>query len=96
MPWTQGAHPLEAKKVCADGHLVQLRFEPGFEDPNWCTTGHTFFVQAGVLHLVLEDALIEVLADNGLVLTHGTAHKAANRGDEPLILLAIQHEIRPR
>ena len=93
LAWEPGAHPLEKKRVSAGGYLVQLRFEPGFEDPNRCVTGHTLVVLEGVLHLVGDRETVAVPAGQVCVVEQGTGHRACNRGSEPLVLLAIQHEL---
>lgn len=89
--WEPGAHPLEQKKVCADGKMVMLRFAAGFEDPNWCTRGHCLCVRTGVLRLILRDEVHVVTAGDAIVVTEGTEHRAANGGSGTLELLAVQY-----
>lgn len=94
LPWLPGAHPLEQKRVRAGGYLVQLRFEPGFEDPNRCVTGHTLIVLEGELTLLADTGeALRVPAGQVCVVEQGAGHRAANRGATAVVLFAIQHEL---
>jgi quercetin dioxygenase-like cupin family protein len=84
--WQAGGHPLERKKLGALGGATLLRFEPGFEDPNWCVNGHAGYVLEGTLRLTLDDGAIEAGAGQGFVLDPGTRHRASNPGAVPVVL----------
>ena len=86
LPWQPGNHPLERKKLGLLGGATLLRFEPGFQDPNWCTNGHVAYVLEGMLRLQLRDTVLDVLAGQGFVLDPGEAHRASNPGFEPVVL----------
>lgn len=88
-PFTQGAHPLEQKKVCADRPAALLRFEPGFADPNWCERSHVIYVLAGTLELELRDGTRRVGAGDGCWLDAGTTHRARNAGSEPVVAFIV-------
>ena len=85
----QGAHPLEHKKVCADRPAALLRVEPGFADPNWCERSHVIYVLAGTLELELRDGTRRVGAGDGCWLDAGTAHRASNSGDVPVVAFIV-------
>lgn len=89
MPFEQGGHPLEQKKVCGERPAVLLRFEPGFADPNWCRRAHVIHVLSGVLELELRDRNERVAAGNGCWLDAGTEHRARNPGSEPVIAFIV-------
>ncbi len=86
LPWQPGAHPLEKKKLGALGGATLLRFEPGFEDPNWCVNGHAGCVLEGTLRLILDDGEMEVRAGQGFVIDAGTRHRASNLGRGVVVL----------
>jgi quercetin dioxygenase-like cupin family protein len=85
IPWQSGNHPLERKKV-ASGGLSLLEFAPGFSDPDLCRRSHVFFVLEGTLSLELQAETVSVRAGSAFWLDRGTAHRAANRGDVPVVL----------
>jgi quercetin dioxygenase-like cupin family protein len=84
--WQPGAHPLEQKKLGALGGATLLRFEPGFEDPNWCVNGHAGFVLRGTLRLAFDEGAVEVGEGEGFVIDPGTRHRAANAGKDAVVL----------
>ena len=86
LPWQPGGHPLERKKLGALGGATLLRFEPGFEDPNWCVNGHAGFVLEGALRLALDEGFLEVGEGEGFVIDPGTRHRAANAGPRAVVL----------
>lgn len=89
LPWQPGNHPLEEKKLGDVEGVVLLRFAPGFEDPNLCTADHVLSVFSGELTLGLERGDVTLRAGQSCALTSGTAHRAKNLGDEPVVLLAV-------
>jgi quercetin dioxygenase-like cupin family protein len=86
--WVQGAHPLEQKKVVPPG-MTLLRFEPGFEDPNWCPRSHILFVVSGLLRVDFRDARVVVPAGEAIQIDSGTEHKVAVEGDQPTTLFVV-------
>ncbi|MCU0254611.1 MAG: cupin domain-containing protein [Acidobacteria bacterium] len=86
LDWQAGPHPLERKKLGALGGASLLRFEPGFEDPNWCVNGHAALVLEGTLRLEYEAGAAEVSAGQGFVIDPGTRHRASNPGAVPVVL----------
>ena len=84
--WQPGAHPLERKKAGVLGGATLLRFEPGFEDPNWCVNGHAGFVLEGALRLALDEGFLDVGEGEGFVIDPGTRHRAANAGPRAVVL----------
>jgi quercetin dioxygenase-like cupin family protein len=79
MPWTPGGHPLEQKKAAA-GAMTLLEFAPGFEDPNWCTSGHVLFVLEGEFALTLDGEQVAVGPGEACQVAPGERHKAINVG----------------
>ncbi len=94
IPWAQGAHPLEQKKV-ADGGMTLLQFEPGFDDPNWCERSHALFVVQGTLHLEFESETVALEAGAGIWIDPGTPHRASVRRGAPAIVFAVSDLVRP-
>lgn len=88
-PFVPGGHPLEKKQLGSDPKILRLRFEVGFEDPNFCQRGHVILVEQGTLTLELEGELLTVEKGEVVRLTPGTRHRAANRGELPTELLII-------
>lgn len=86
MEWNPGGHPLEQKKVLAERGLTLLRFDVGFEDPNWCTNGHIIYVVRGRFELTLDDGTKTLDTADACVLDPGTKHRAKNPGNEPVEL----------
>lgn len=84
--WQPGGHPLERKKLGALGGATLLRFEPGFEDPNWCVNGHAGYVLEGTLRLDFDGEVVEVGEGEGFVIDPGTRHRAAQAGRGPVVL----------
>lgn len=80
IPWEQGGHPLERKKVSSTG-LVLLEFAPGFADPNWCRRSHVIYVIEGTLSLELRDGVVAISAGDAFALASGVEHRAANHGE---------------
>lgn len=89
IPWSQGGHPLEQKKLTADPHFALLRFEPGFRDPSVCHRGHFLYVLQGQLSFELEDGELVVPAGHGCRLPPGCSHRAQNKGVVPVDLLIV-------
>jgi len=89
LPWQPGNHPLEEKKLGDAPGVVLLRFAPGFRDPEICRNAHVLYVLSGELTLGLEVEDVVLRAGEACTLTHGTAHRAENAGDRPVILLAV-------
>lgn len=89
MPFEQGGHPLEQKKVCGERPAALLRFAPGFADPNWCVRAHVIYVLSGTLELELHDRRELITAGNGCWLDAGTAHRAGNPGSEPVVAFIV-------
>jgi quercetin dioxygenase-like cupin family protein len=87
-PWTPGAHPLERKKVAPPG-MTLLRFEVGFEDPNWCTRSHVLFIVEGALSVELETQTVVVSAGDAIALDPGTRHRVAVIGSEATTVFAL-------
>lgn len=92
LPWTAGNHPLERKQVAPDRPLAMLEFAPGFADPNWCERSHVILVLRGTLELELADGVRRVERGEACIIDAGTAHRARNAGDEP-VLAFITSEI---
>lgn len=88
-PWTEGAHPLERKKVAPGSPAVVLELEPGFADPRWCDSGHVMYVLDGALGLELEVGHETITAGDGCTLDPGTRHRAYNAGDGVLRLFVV-------
>ncbi len=86
LSWAQGAHPLERKKVGTLPNVALLEFAPGFEDPNWCRRAHVLYVLSGVLTFELETGLVQIAEGESCVIDAGTAHRAQNQGEEPVLL----------
>ena len=86
---TQGAHPLETKRVWPERGLTILELGVGFEDPNVCSNGHFIYVLQGTLELVLDDGIERVTEGDACTLDAGTAHRARNAGSDPLRLLVL-------
>ena len=95
LPWQPGAHPLEKKKLGALGGATLLRFEPGFEDPNWCVNGHAGYVLRGTLRLAFDEAIAEVSEGEGFVIDPGTRHRATNSGREAVELFIARRGATP-
>jgi len=89
LPWTPGGHPLEEKKLGDAPGVVLLRFAPGFEDPQICRGDHVLYVLSGELTLGLDDETVTLGPGEGCTLRAGTAHRAANSGEEAVTLLAV-------
>lgn len=89
LPWQQGNHPLEFKKVVPETPCVLLMFMPGFSDPNLCQRSHVLHVLEGRLTLELADEALRVEAGQSCVLPAGTSHRARNDDDQPVIVLAL-------
>jgi mannose-6-phosphate isomerase-like protein (cupin superfamily) len=90
LPWQQGGHPLEKKKLVEGRSVALLRFEPGFADPSWCERSHVFYVVAGTLDLELDGGEIaRMCAGECAVLDRGTRHRARNAGAAPLTLFVV-------
>jgi quercetin dioxygenase-like cupin family protein len=88
--WTLGGHPLEWKQLDpAAPNIARLRFEPGFSDPNWCTTSHLIRVESGALTLELAEETITLEAGEFIRLRRGTAHRAQNLGSVPVTLFIV-------
>ncbi len=85
LPWTQGGHPLERKKVGGHLSLALLEFQPGFADPNWCRRAHIIYVISGVLTFELETGLVQVTEGESCVIDPDTPHRAQNHGDEVVV-----------
>lgn len=85
LPWTQGGHPLERKKVGGHPAITLLEFGPGFSDPSWCQRAHVVYVLSGALTFELESGLVLLSAGECCVLDAGTAHRAQNHGDEAVV-----------
>jgi quercetin dioxygenase-like cupin family protein len=85
LPWTQGSHPLERKKIGGHPSLALLEFAPGFSDPGWCRRGHVIYVLSGVLTFELETGLVQLAEGESCVIDTGTVHRAHNHGTEPLV-----------
>lgn len=93
LPWTQGGHPLEQKKVHGERPLGLLRFAPGFADPNWCPRSHILLVLEGSLQLEFERQTVTVQAGQACQIDAGTAHRASNPGAvEALVFIASEIE----
>jgi quercetin dioxygenase-like cupin family protein len=86
--WSQGAHPLEQKKVAPPG-MVLLRFEPGFADPNWCSRSHVLFVVSGVLGVEFRDGNVVVPAGDAIQIPQGIEHRVAVVGSAETTLFAV-------
>lgn len=89
LPWQQGNHPLEHKKLAPQGTCVLLMFMPGFADPNLCTRSHVLQVLEGTLSLGLGEETLRVGPGELVLLEPNTPHRAANEGSEPVVLLAV-------
>lgn len=88
-PFEQGAHPLEQKKVAREHPVGLLRFAPGFADPNWCLRAHVLYVLEGTLELELRDRVQSVAAGDACWLDAGTAHRARNPGQTPVLAFLV-------
>jgi quercetin dioxygenase-like cupin family protein len=95
LDWQPGAHPLERKKLGALGGATLLRFEPGFEDPNWCVNGHAGYVLEGTLRLAFDEGAVEVREGEGFVIDPGTRHRAANAGWDAVSLFIAPRGAAP-
>jgi mannose-6-phosphate isomerase-like protein (cupin superfamily) len=96
LPWTQGNHPLERKKVGAGRPVALLEFAPGFADPNWCERSHVIYVCSGALEIELRDRVERFAAGECCVIDAGTPHRASNPGTEPVTaFIASEIEVRP-
>jgi quercetin dioxygenase-like cupin family protein len=80
MPWEEGTHELERKKVVAGHSVVLIEFAPGFADPNPCERSHVLYVIQGVLELELDQGATLVRAGQCAVVEKGTRHRAKNAG----------------
>jgi mannose-6-phosphate isomerase-like protein (cupin superfamily) len=89
LPWQQGNHPLEFKKVVEGRPCVMLMFMPGFADPNLCQRSHVLHVLEGQLSLELEGQKLQLGPGECCVLAAGTSHRARNDAAEPVIVLAV-------
>jgi mannose-6-phosphate isomerase-like protein (cupin superfamily) len=89
LPWQQGNHPLEHKKIAPEKSCTLLMFMPGFCDPNLCSRSHVLQVLSGTLSVGLGDQRVRVQAGELLILEPDTLHRAQNEGDEPVVILAV-------
>ena len=87
LAWTQGAHPLERKKMSAERPVALVEFAPGFEDPNLCTRAHFIFVVSGELELESRAGVERFVTGECCVIDRGTEHRARNNGREAVTLL---------
>ena len=69
--------------------MVQLRFEPGFADPQWCSRSHVLIVLEGELAVEFRDHVVWVGAGDALKVDAGTEHRAKNHGKTPRVLFAV-------
>ena len=89
LPWQQGNHPLEHKKIAPEKSCTLLMFMPGFLDPNWCPRSHVLHILEGTLSVALAEGSVQVRAGELLILEANTPHRASNEGTEPVVLLAL-------
>jgi hypothetical protein len=94
LPWTAGGHPLEQKKVDPISGAVILKFLPGFADPNWCPRSHLLYVLEGTLTLEFEQQALAVHKGQACRIDQGTQHRAANKTQQDVVLLAVS-DIEP-
>ena len=95
LPWTAGNHPLERKQVAPTSPLAMLEFAPGFVDPNWCERSHVILVLRGVLEFELKDGVRRLERGKACIIDAGTAHRARNAADEPVLaFIASETEVR--
>lgn len=89
LPWQQGNHPLEHKKIAPERSCTLLMFMPGFADPNLCSRSHVLYVLEGRLSVGIGDELVRVGAGELLILEPNTLHRAQNDAAEPVVILAL-------
>jgi mannose-6-phosphate isomerase-like protein (cupin superfamily) len=89
LPWQQGNHPLEHKKIAPEKSCTLLMFMPGFADPNLCSRSHVLHILEGTLSVGMENQTVRVRAGELLILEPNTLHRAANDSEEPVVLLAV-------
>jgi mannose-6-phosphate isomerase-like protein (cupin superfamily) len=89
LPWQQGNHALEHKKISPEKSCTLLMFMPGFSDPNLCSRSHVLHILEGTLSVALGAELVRVRAGELLILEANTLHRAANEATEPCVLLAV-------
>jgi quercetin dioxygenase-like cupin family protein len=89
LPFVQGGHPLERKKIGPHASVAVLEFAPGFADPNWCTRAHVFHVLEGELTLELDGSREVVGQGSSCVLDAGTRHRAGNEGGTRAVIFAV-------
>jgi hypothetical protein len=95
LPFAQGVHPLERKKLAAHPSVALLEFAARFADPNWCTRAHVFHVIQGELTLELDVAREVLRAGDACVIDAGTRHRAMNAGGDPVALFAMSDLVWP-
>jgi mannose-6-phosphate isomerase-like protein (cupin superfamily) len=89
LPWQQGNHPLEHKKIAPEKSCTLLMFMPGFVDPNLCSRSHVLYILEGTLSVGIGDEVVRVRAGELLILEPNTLHRAQNDADQPVVLLAV-------
>jgi quercetin dioxygenase-like cupin family protein len=92
LPWSQGAHPLERKKVGGVLNVALLEFAPGFDDRNWCRRGHALYVLSGALTFEVDAGIVQVAEGESCVIDAGTAHRARNDGHQPVRVFIYSFE----
>jgi quercetin dioxygenase-like cupin family protein len=89
LPFAEGNHALERKKVGSHPSVALLEFEAGFADPNWFTRAHVFHVLQGELTLELDASREVVRAGEACLLEAGTRHRAMNDGTLAVVLFVV-------
>jgi mannose-6-phosphate isomerase-like protein (cupin superfamily) len=89
VPWQQGNHPLEHKKIAPEKSCTMLMFMPGFRDPNLCSRSHVLHILEGTLTVAMGTEIVQVRAGELLVLEANTLHRASNEAADPCVLLAV-------
>jgi quercetin dioxygenase-like cupin family protein len=82
-PFVAGSDPRERKRGFEGAPVVEIAFDPGFRDSNWCRRGHAGYVLEGTLGFELDTAPHApslAAAGDAFVIESGTLHRAFNPG----------------
>lgn len=93
LPWEAPAPGVRVKAVVQGAQRVRLvEFSHGFQEPDWCTSGHAFHVLEGTFTLHLRDRTVRLAAgDVGLIAPgEAHAHMAVLGPDERVRLLLFE------
>ena len=78
------------QKLIDDGEkrVRLLKLDPGFQEPDWCTRGHTGYIIDGTLEMEFpEGDKVVFSAGDALLLSSGMPHKARTGAGPALLFL---------